>query len=115
MTYWHVELDRHDAVLAEGLACETYLDTGNRDAFENAAPAVQLHPVFGHGADAMDAWHERGCAAILTDPAQPALRALHLRLLARGKGGAGGIQLRAFEVDDAAGIRRHGRDLVEGA
>ena len=84
VTYWHVELDRHDAVLAEGLACETYLDTGNRDAFENAAPAVQLHPVFGHGADAMDAWHERGCAAILTDPAQPVLRVLHLRLLARG-------------------------------
>jgi hypothetical protein len=30
MTYYHVELDRHDVVLAEGLACETYMDTGNR-------------------------------------------------------------------------------------
>lgn len=33
----------------------------------------------------------------------------------RGMGGAGGTQLRAFKVDDAAGIRRHGRDLVERA
>jgi hypothetical protein len=36
--YFHLELDRHDIVLAEGLACETYLDTGNRSAFENGAP-----------------------------------------------------------------------------
>ncbi len=31
-TYFHVELDRHDIVLADGLPCETYLDTGNRGA-----------------------------------------------------------------------------------
>lgn len=36
--YFHLELDSHDIVLAEGLACETYLDTGNRSAFENGAP-----------------------------------------------------------------------------
>ncbi len=30
MTYYHVELDRHDILLAEGLACESYLDSGNR-------------------------------------------------------------------------------------
>jgi len=28
--YWHVELDSHDVILAEGLAAESYLDTGNR-------------------------------------------------------------------------------------
>ncbi len=29
-TYYHIELDRHDVVLAEGLSCETYFDNGNR-------------------------------------------------------------------------------------
>ncbi len=35
IAYWHVELDRHDIILAEGLAAESYLDTGNRSAFAN--------------------------------------------------------------------------------
>ncbi|MGE4482892.1 Hint domain-containing protein [Acidocella sp.] len=30
MTYYHLELDRHDALLAEGLACESYFCDGNR-------------------------------------------------------------------------------------
>ena len=34
--YYHVELPRHDVLLAEGLAVESYLDTGNRDGFANA-------------------------------------------------------------------------------
>ncbi len=29
-TYFHLELDRHDILLAEGMAAESYLDTGNR-------------------------------------------------------------------------------------
>jgi hypothetical protein len=33
VTYWHVELATHDVILAEGLAAESYLDTGNRCAF----------------------------------------------------------------------------------
>ena len=32
VTYWHVELDRHEVLLAEGMPCESYLDTGNRGA-----------------------------------------------------------------------------------
>jgi len=36
VTYWHVELAQHDILLAENLPCESYLDTGNRDAFDNA-------------------------------------------------------------------------------
>ncbi len=31
VTYFHIELDRHDILLAEGMAAESYLDTGNRD------------------------------------------------------------------------------------
>jgi hypothetical protein len=34
--YFHIELDRHDVLFAEGLAAESYLDTGNRGAFGNA-------------------------------------------------------------------------------
>ncbi len=30
VTYYHIELDRHDIVLAEGMPVETYLDNGNR-------------------------------------------------------------------------------------
>jgi len=45
--WWHLELAAHDVVLAEGLPAETYLDTGNRMAFENAGKAVALHPRFG--------------------------------------------------------------------
>ncbi len=37
--YYHVELDAHDVVLAEGLPAESYLDTGNRDAFANGGGA----------------------------------------------------------------------------
>jgi hypothetical protein len=32
-TYYHVELDRHDILLAEGLACESYFCAGNRAQF----------------------------------------------------------------------------------
>lgn len=33
VTYWHVELDDHDILLAEGLPAESYLDMGNRAFF----------------------------------------------------------------------------------
>jgi hypothetical protein len=36
VTYYHVELDRHDIIVAEGAPSESYLDTGNRDLFANA-------------------------------------------------------------------------------
>ena len=41
--YWHVELEGHDILLAEGVEAESYLDTGNRAAFENGT-VVMLHP-----------------------------------------------------------------------
>jgi collagen type I/II/III/V/XI/XXIV/XXVII alpha len=55
--YLHIELDRHDVVLAEALPAETYLDTGNRAAFGNAAGPVMLHPDF-----APRAWERDACA-----------------------------------------------------
>ena len=59
VTYWHVELAEHDILLADGLPCESYLDTGNRAAFENN-PVVDLHPRF-----ARDTWAERGYAPLV--------------------------------------------------
>jgi hypothetical protein len=49
VTYFHVELAGHDILLAEGLPAESYLDTGNRDMFENAGSALVLHPDFATG------------------------------------------------------------------
>ena len=43
--YFHVELDGHDVILAEGAPAESYLDTGNRSIFANT-PLVALHPRF---------------------------------------------------------------------
>jgi len=50
--YYHIELASpdgapiHDVIFANGMPCETYLDTGNRAAFDNGGPSVMLHPNF---------------------------------------------------------------------
>jgi hypothetical protein len=44
--YWHVELDAHDIMFAEGLPAESYLDCGNRTAFANAGAFAEAHPDF---------------------------------------------------------------------
>lgn len=51
-TYSHVELDRHELILAEGLPVESYLDTGNRHVFDNASPTrYWLDPASRSGGD----------------------------------------------------------------
>ena len=42
--YYHVELDAHAILLAEGLPAESYLDTGNRGFFANSGAPLVLHP-----------------------------------------------------------------------
>jgi hypothetical protein len=73
VSYWHVELDRHDVLLAEGLPCESYLDTGNRGAFANASCPVQLHPEF-----ALRVWQAHGCAKLVRDGAELEAARSHL-------------------------------------
>jgi autotransporter passenger strand-loop-strand repeat protein len=51
VTYHHVELAAHDIILAEGLPAESYLDTGNRNAFEGEA-SLALFPDFDKPAGA---------------------------------------------------------------
>ncbi|HUN50274.1 MAG TPA: Hint domain-containing protein, partial [Candidatus Sulfotelmatobacter sp.] len=48
VTYFHVELDSHDIILAEGAPAESYLDTGNRDIFANA-PVTAITPDMSAG------------------------------------------------------------------
>ena len=40
VTYWHVELDEHDILLAEGLPAESYIDLGSRPWFAGADGAL---------------------------------------------------------------------------
>jgi hypothetical protein len=59
ITYHHVELPRHNVLLAEELAVESYLDTGNRAEFDGGR-TVALHPDF-----ALRQWEAAGCAPIV--------------------------------------------------
>ncbi len=69
-TYFHVELDRHDVILAEGLPAETYLDTGNRDSFENAGMFRRLHPDF-----TPKTWRDTCLPLLMGGPALDAIKA----------------------------------------
>ncbi|MBV9116007.1 MAG: Hint domain-containing protein [Acetobacteraceae bacterium] len=42
--YYHVELDGHAILLAEGVAAESYLEQGHRGFFANGGPALELFP-----------------------------------------------------------------------
>ena len=42
--YFHVELDAHAILLAEGLPTESYLNTGNHGFFANSGAPLVLHP-----------------------------------------------------------------------
>jgi hypothetical protein len=69
ITYYHVELETHDVLLAEGAAAESWLDAGNRAWFENAAVAqLAVHDsldAYGTGWDA-----SRACAPLVHGGAQ---------------------------------------------
>jgi hypothetical protein len=57
--YFHVELDRHEVLLSDGLPTESYLDSGGRAMFENGGLPVELHADFSH-----IAWDVLGCAPL---------------------------------------------------
>ena len=66
--YYHVQLDRHDILLAEGLTVESYLDTGNRAFFANSGMPLVLHPDLPN--DAIYPTRESGsCAPLVSDEA----------------------------------------------
>jgi Hint domain len=67
--YWHVELARHDVLLAEGLPAESYLDTGDRASFDNGI-VVRLLPEFRADDAVMRTWEARACAPLVV-PRKP--------------------------------------------
>jgi Hint domain len=73
VTYFHVELARHDVLLAEGLPAESYLDRGDRAVFANA-DVVRLFGGF-EPTDACTTWEAAGCAPlVVTGPVVAATR-----------------------------------------
>ena len=42
--YFHIELDSHDILLAEGCPAESFMDDGSRGLFQNAADFARLYP-----------------------------------------------------------------------
>jgi hypothetical protein len=68
VTYYHLELDRHDVVMADGLLLETYLDNGNRGQFEQET---------GHRGKAT-----QSCAPLVTGGAKLAQLRRHLHGIA---------------------------------
>ena len=67
--YFHVELDRHAIMLAEGLPAESYLDTGNRAMFSNAGLALTLHPELTVNAG-LKRWETDACAPLTVSPGE---------------------------------------------
>ena len=57
VTYWHVELESHDLLVAENLPTESYLEMGHRGFFPRAGEATTLHGV----PDAVAATHADFC------------------------------------------------------
>jgi len=80
VTYYHVELPRHEVLLAEGLPVESYLETGDRASFANGGAPLRLHPEF-----ASRTWEACGCAPlVVSGPRLEAVRA-HLADHARNR------------------------------
>ncbi|MEJ0052092.1 MAG: Hint domain-containing protein [Methylovirgula sp.] len=94
--YFHVELESHDVLLAEGLPCESYLDDGNRSSFANRDEAILLY-----GRVDPIGW-EKACAPWIDEGAQ--LEALRSRLHARA-------EATGFEVSVEPGLHF----VVDGA
>jgi len=67
VSYFHVELDRHAVMIAEGVAAESYLDTGNRAFFGNAGLATILHPELNINEN-LRCWNTDACAPLTVKP-----------------------------------------------
>jgi hypothetical protein len=64
-TYFHLELDQHALVLAEGLAAESYLDTGNRHMFSEDDAIALASP---SRTSAAEVYAVRGVASLTLAP-----------------------------------------------
>ena len=83
VTYYHVELETHDILIAENLAVESYLDTGNRGCFENSDTPLELHPDFASDQARREA-KSRATFASGATTVEPIWRELAARATRRG-------------------------------
>jgi hypothetical protein len=66
ITYYHIELPRHDVLLAEGLPAESYLEAGAREAFAECDGAIRLHADFAPTVDQFAMlWETEGYAPLV--------------------------------------------------
>jgi hypothetical protein len=66
VTYYHIELRRHDVLLAEGLPAESYLEAGAREAFAECDGAIRLHADFAPTVDRFAMlWETEGYAPLV--------------------------------------------------
>jgi hypothetical protein len=105
VSYYHVELPRHDVLFAEGLPAESYLDTGNRGTFANAGGAIDLHPMF----DAPKTWRDDAAAPLAGDEAR--VKPVWERLAARSRALEQPIPSVAFTGDPVVHLQVEGRLL----
>lgn len=84
--YFHVELESHAILLAEGLPAESYLDTGNRGFFANSGAPLALHPDLTDESD-YPTRAAASCAPFVSDAAgvQPVWQRLAARAVALGQ------------------------------
>ena len=81
--YFHVELDAHAILLAEGLPAESYLNTGNRGFFANSDAPLVLHPDLTDQSD-YPTRAAASCVPFVSD--EGSVRPIWLRLAERAAG-----------------------------
>ncbi|MEJ0020174.1 MAG: Hint domain-containing protein [Acetobacteraceae bacterium] len=106
VTYYHVELPRHDVILAEGLPAESYLDTGDRSNFANGGGPIRLFADFSGSSASPYLWEAYGCAPLRIVGAEvEAARRLLRKRAARAKPNG----RRDAAATDRGGKRRVGK------
>ncbi len=98
--FFHVELERHGILLAEGLAAESYLDTGNRALFISAGAAIRPRQDIRRVAP----------LAVAREQVEPIWARLCER--ARGLGFGGGAAVRLTDQPELRLLLDTGRELA---
>jgi hypothetical protein len=81
ISYYQIELERHDVLFANAMPAESYLEAGGRSRFANAGSVVTLHPDFSAREPAPN-----GCAPVVqTGPVLDRVRRRLAAELARRK------------------------------
>ncbi len=101
VTYFHVELDSHDVLLAEGLTAESYLDTGNRSLFANGDGVMELYPLM--------TWHDNAAAPLATGAAR--VEPVWERLAARSRALGWALPRARLTRDPAVRLMAGGRAI----